>query len=102
MTKINCNLINFSICLSDLSKGQLKKADNGKIYLNGVIAPRKEIDKFGNDLNIFFPKSKEEKELKAVTVYIPGNAKSVSFNAAKPPEMSDEPPTKEELDNLSF
>jgi hypothetical protein len=91
MEKINCNLVNFSICLTDLEKKHLKKAENGKIYLNACIGTRKEADKFGNDLNIFYNKTKEERAAGAETCYVPGNANSVTFDAPAPPTMTDQP-----------
>jgi len=100
--KINCHLINFSICLTDLNKTRLKKADNGKVYLNGIIRTRKEPSKFGDDLNMIYPKSKEEKELKAETLYIPGNARTVTFTDQSAPTMTEELPTKEDLDDLPY
>jgi len=101
MAKIEADIINFSICLSDLDKSKLKKADNGKIYLNGVINLRKEADKYGNNLTISFPKTKEEREAKIDTVYINGNAKAVIFEeGGNQPTFTNSEVT--ESDDLSF
>ena len=99
---IKADLVNISICLTDLDKSKFKKADNGKLYLNATIGQRKETDKFGNDLTVFYSKSKEEREAKTETVYIPGNAKSVIFEAGSPPTFTEEIPTKQEFDDLPF
>ena len=98
MAKIEADIINFSICLSDLDKSKLKKADNGKIYLNGVINARKEADKFGNNLTLSFSKTKEEREAKAETVYIGGFAKSIIFDeAGSQPTFTDAPVDENDL-----
>jgi len=91
MEKIKCHLVNFSICLTDLEKSKLKKADNGKVYLNACIGLRKEADKFGNDLNIFYNKTKEDRAAGAETSYVPGNANTVNFDAPEPPQITDQP-----------
>jgi len=100
MSKINCDLVNFSICLSKIDKSKLKKDDKGNIYLNGCIGMRKEPDQYLNDLTMFFQKTKEEREAKAETVYIPGNAKTVIFEASGDPHFTDEHVTPE--DDLPF
>jgi len=100
MKKINCHLVNASICLSDIDCSKIKKASNGKIYLNFVINTRKETDQFGNDLNLSYTKTKEEKEAKIETVYVPGNAKSVTFDSPASPDFTDEPVQADELNTL--
>ena len=76
MSKINCDLINASICLSELEASQFQIGKDGKKYLNFSILSRKEPDKFGNDLTITYKKEKGQE-----TKYIKGNAKSVNFEA---------------------
>lgn len=45
----NYDLINFSICLSDIPKAAIRKAKNGKKYLSLTIARLKDPpDKYGN------------------------------------------------------
>jgi hypothetical protein len=100
--KIEADLISLSICLSDLDKTKLKKADNGKIYLNATLSLRKEADKYGNDMTIFYSKTKEEREAKADTVYVTGNAKQVIFEAAKTPVMTEAVPTVSDMQDLPF
>jgi hypothetical protein len=74
--KINCDLINASICLTDLDKSQFQIGKDEKKYLNFSILTRKEADKFGNDLTMTYKKEKGQE-----TKYIKGNAKSVNFEA---------------------
>ena len=77
MSKINCDLINASICLSELEASQFQIGKDGKKYLNFSIVTRKEPDNFGNDLTLAYKKSKGQK-----TKYlIKSNAKSVNFEA---------------------
>jgi hypothetical protein len=102
MEKINCHLINASICLTDLKAEKLKKATNGKVYLNFVVNTRKEKDQFGNDLNMSYAKTKEEKEAKVETVYIQGNAQSVTFESPEPAVMTNEGVEQKEIDNLPW
>lgn len=104
MDKIECDLINVSICLSELDKDNLRKADNGKIYLNIAVVKRKEKDKYGNDLNVCYARSKEEREAGVETKYLKSsNAKTVTFGGdGKPVQMTDEPPTPQDLDDLPF
>jgi hypothetical protein len=100
MKKIDCHLINASICLSDLQAPKLKIATNGKIYLNFSIGVRKEVDQFGNDLTMSYTKTKEEREAKAETFYVSGNAKQVTFTGDPEPEFTDQPPSEEDLKKL--
>lgn len=52
-----------SICLSDIPKEVMRKAANGKVYVNISIAPRKEVGKFGHTHYITCrPKAEEVKE----------------------------------------
>ena len=76
MSKINCDLINASICLSDLEASQFQIGKDGKKYLNFSILSRKVPDKFGNDLTMSYKKEKGQE-----TKYIKGNAKSVNFDS---------------------
>lgn len=52
-----------SLCLSDIPKELLRKAENGKTYLNIRVVKRKEADKFGNTHFVSCaPKKDEQKE----------------------------------------
>ena len=74
-------MITVSICVSDIPKELIKKNDNGKSYMNIVIAPRKEADKFGNTHSVYMSQSKEDREAKKEKIYI-GNAKEIVFKDA--------------------
>jgi len=91
MGKINCDLINVSICLTDLEKKFLQKAENGKVYLNATITDRKEPDKFGNDLSIYYNQRKKNDGTRPAKAYVRGNIKSITFNTTEQPVFTDEP-----------
>ena len=38
------DLINMSICVSDIPKSKIKQAENGKKYMNITVAKRRESD----------------------------------------------------------
>jgi hypothetical protein len=50
-----------SICLSDIPREKLKKATNGKIYVNLIVAERHKPDQFSNDLTVYVDQTKEER-----------------------------------------
>jgi hypothetical protein len=82
-----------SICLSDIPREKLKKATNGKIYVNLIVAERREPDQFGNDLTVYVDQTKEEREVKAEKTYI-GAGRNYSFSPANtsPDSVNDMPP----------
>jgi|TARA_E500000178_G_C16943405_1_gene717579 hypothetical protein len=67
----------FSICLSDIPKDKIRKADNGKMYVNLTMFDNDEVDRFGNHFSVQISKTKEEREAKAKAVYV-GNGKDWS------------------------
>ncbi len=75
------DLINFSVCLSDIPKEKMTKSEkNGKMYVNLTARPNKNgADKFGNDFSISVMQTKDERDSKAQIVYV-GNGKSFTFN----------------------
>jgi len=78
-------MIRISICLSDLPKEKMKKAKNNKIYMNLVIAERREPDQFGNDVTVYADQTKEEREAHKDKQYV-GQGKTIAFNQAATPE----------------
>ena len=78
-----------SICLSDIPDELRKKPDNGKIYVNISIIPRKEIGKYGH--THFISCSPKQEERKEGVNYIIGDV--------KPLERKEQTPTPEEIDN---
>ncbi len=55
--------ISLSICMDDLkSSKKIKKASNGKLYINLTVTGRKDPDNYGNDCSVYATPTKEEKE----------------------------------------
>lgn len=95
-------MIKISLCLSDLPKEKMKKANNGKIYMNLVVAPRREPDQYENDHTVFCDRSKEEREANAVIVYV-GAGRSIKPQGAATPEAVDNmPPADLMNDDLPY
>lgn len=95
-------LINVSICVSDIPKERIKQAENGKKYINITVASRREADKFGNTHTVFMSQTKEEREAKEGRTYI-GNGKAINFApAASSPEAVAQMPPAEVVDDLPF
>lgn len=72
------DLINISICVSDIPKEAIKQATNGKKYLGITVSRRKEVGKYGETHTVAVAQSKEERQAKAPKVYI-GSAWEVVF-----------------------
>ena len=74
-------LINISICLSDLPKESITTFEkNGKKYINLVVDEKKEPGQYGKTHSVYVSQSKEEREAKTAKVYV-GHGKAVNFNA---------------------
>jgi len=56
------DLINFSICLSDIPKEDIVKAKNGKKYVNMTIARMKDTDQWGKTHTVYIDNFKPEKK----------------------------------------
>lgn len=83
-----------SICLSDLPKNKIVKAENGKLYLPVTVWYHPdEPDKYDNIMAMQVSQTKEERDRKEKAVYL-GN-----FKLAVPTET---PATKEDTDDLPF
>ena len=52
------DLINMSICVSDIAKSKIKQAENGKKYMNITVAKRREADSYGNTHTVFMSQRK--------------------------------------------
>lgn len=81
------NLLNVSICLTDIPKEQITEGKNGKKYCNIVIAERQQPDNYGNTHTVYMSQSKEQREAKAEKKYI-GNGKLKVFGEQQPAERS--------------
>ena len=58
-----------SICLSDIPRDVIKRAANGKLYVNIQINERRETDRYGNTHNITC-KPKRDEVVEGVNYYI--------------------------------
>lgn len=95
-------IINLSVCLTDLPKGKIKLAENGKKYISLTIRDLQTIDAYGNTHTLFVSQTKEEREAKANRTYV-GRGKEVVFRAATPTiEDVESLPAAENLDDLPF
>ena len=74
-------LINISICLSDLPKESITTFEkNGKKYINLVVDEKREPDQYGKTHSVYVSQTKEEREAKTPKAYV-GHGKAVNFNA---------------------
>lgn len=98
-------IINGSICLSDIDKSKIINHSNGKKYLNICVAPRMNVDAYGNTHTIYISQSKEERERKDNKCYI-GSGKEFVFNSN--PNLNTQEPhsapssNNDEIDDLPF
>jgi len=91
-----------SICLSDIPREKLKKATNGKIYVNLIVAERREPDQYGNDLTVYVDQTKEEREAKTDKAYV-GAGRAYSFSApGVSPESVDDMPQVSPSEQLPY
>lgn len=83
-----------SVCLSDIPREKMHKADNGKIYVNLTVAKRREPDQWKRDLKVYVSQLKEEREAGKVKVYV-GAGRTIEF---QPKKIT--PPSNNDLDEL--
>lgn len=96
------DLINASICVTDIPKSKIKLAENGKKYMNITIATRREPDKYENTHTVFMSQTKEEREARTERIYI-GSGKGFDFTpAVTTPESVDQMPVTSDTDDLPF
>jgi len=81
MNKLNCDCINVAINLDELDLKKIRKTKDGKKFLFITVSPRKEPDNYGNNCVIKYQKTKAEREANEDTVYVPGNAKTITFHS---------------------
>lgn len=82
-----------SICVSDIPKSEIKKADNGKLYMNIVVQKMKKVDNYDNDLTVYMSQTKEERAAKVEKCYI-GKGRTYEFT-----EGTSQQPTQEEIES---
>lgn len=91
-----------SFCLSDLPKDKMKKASNGKIYINICVADKREKDQYGNDATAWVDQTKEEREAHTPKIYV-ANGQKVNFGADVSPAAIDQAPAAAPVeDDLPF
>lgn len=99
------DFISVSICLSDIPKSAIKVADNGKKYMNIVVASRQNEDKYGKTHTVYMSQSKEDRDAKMDKCYI-GSGKAYQPKAATPvtaESIAEMPAISEaEVDDLPF
>lgn len=95
------DLINVSICLSDIPTDKRKKADNGKIYTNITVSKKREVDAYGNTHGVFMSQTKDERDAKVDRAWI-GNGKGVVFGNSPVTTESVESAPMAEDDDLAF
>jgi hypothetical protein len=85
------DLINISICLSDIPKDKIKQGKNGKKYLNITVARRREPDQYEQTHTVYVNQTQDERNEKSPRTYI-GSGKEVIFGGA--------PVTAESVDSM--
>ena len=80
-------MINLSICLSDIPKEKMKRAENGKIYVNLTVIPLKEdtvkADEYGNTHAVSVSRTREERDAQAPAIWV-GRGKEYIFTPSAP------------------
>lgn len=99
---IMAELINVSLCVSDIPRDKIFVAENGKKYISICVSELREADQYENTHCVFMRQSKEERERKDKRVYV-GRGKSVVFRPAEPtPDQVADLPVAENVDDLPF
>jgi hypothetical protein len=82
--------------------GKIKKAENGRYYVNLCLGERKEIGKYGETHTLFVSQTKEEREFGVETVYV-GSGREYRPNAVTAEDIDRAPAAPlDENDNLPF
>lgn len=71
-------MIVLNICLSDIQKDKITKANNGKSYASIIVDERREADKFGNTHTVYMNQTKEQRQARENKVYV-GSGKEYVF-----------------------
>ncbi|MDR1199825.1 MAG: hypothetical protein LBK94_12580 [Prevotellaceae bacterium] len=95
-------MIAISLCLSDIPKDKIKKAANGKHYVNLILSERKEKGKYGETHALMVSKTKDEREAKADTVYVGSGTLWEEKVFAPTPEAIADLPAADDFDDLPF
>lgn len=96
------DLINVSLCVSDIPRDKIFVADNGKKYISICVSERRQPDQYENTHCVFIRQSKEERERKDARTYV-GHGKSVIFRPTEPtPDQVSDLPVADNTDDLPF
>lgn len=96
------DLINVSICVTDIPKERIKQANNGKKYIDVCVSELRKPDAYENTHCVFMRQSKEEREAKKERIFI-GKGKAVQFRPSEPhSDQVGEPPVAEDVSDLPF
>lgn len=87
-------IYDLSICLSDIPREKMKKANNGKIYVNLTAAMRREPDEWKRDLKVYVTQTKDDRDKHLAKVYV-GAGKTMIFEEQQPT-----PPNEADIENL--
>lgn len=61
-----------SLCLSDMPKCMLHKADSGKVYASITVAVRKNLDQWNRDIKVSMTQTKKQREDGLPRTYVGG------------------------------
>lgn len=96
------DLVNVSLCVSDIPKDKIFVADNGKKYISICVSELRQPDQYENTHCVFIRQSKEERERKEPRTYV-GRGKAVVFCPAEPtPDQVADLPVAAHTDDLPF
>lgn len=95
------DLINVSLCLTDIPKDKIKVGKNGKKYLSIMVSELQHPDAYENTHCVFIRQDKEERERKDPKTYI-GKGKAVVFDKAPTPAEVNDLPAAADVDDLPF
>lgn len=95
-------LINVSLCVSDIPRDKIFVAESGKKYISICVSELREPDQFENTHSVFIRQSKEERERKDKRTYV-GRGKAVVFRPSDPtPDQVGELPVADNVDDLPW
>lgn len=78
-----------SLCLSDMPKNMLRKADSGKVYASITVAIRKNLDQWNRDVKVSMTQTKKQREDALPKMYV-GGGKVYRFCDNEEMKVSDE------------
>lgn len=96
------DLINVSLCVSDIPKDKIYVSESGKKYISICVSKLREPDQYENTHSVFIRQSKEERERRDKRTYV-GRGKAVVFRPSEPtPDQVADLPVAENVDDLPF